>query len=100
MDKKGNIYGTTYAGGAYGYGTIFELTTAGVEKVLLCQLSRATGRRESGGTCAAGHEGKFVWHDLRLAESLEWARCLSWSAAGKEEGAVQLYGRHGWGVSV
>lgn len=34
MDKKGNIYGTTYAGGAYGYGTIFELTTAGVEKVL------------------------------------------------------------------
>jgi uncharacterized repeat protein (TIGR03803 family) len=34
MDKKGNLYGTTYAGGVYGYGTIFELTTAGVEKVL------------------------------------------------------------------
>lgn len=34
MDKKGNLYGTTYAGGVDGYGTIFELTTAGVEKVL------------------------------------------------------------------
>jgi uncharacterized repeat protein (TIGR03803 family) len=34
LDKKGNLYGTTYAGGLYGYGTIFELTTAGVEKVL------------------------------------------------------------------
>jgi len=25
-DAKGNLYGTTYAGGAYGYGVVFELT--------------------------------------------------------------------------
>lgn len=34
MDKAGNLYGTTYAGGAYGYGTIFKLTPAGQETVL------------------------------------------------------------------
>ena len=26
MDSAGNLYGTTYYGGAYGYGTVFELT--------------------------------------------------------------------------
>jgi uncharacterized repeat protein (TIGR03803 family) len=34
QDKSGNLYGTTYAGGAYNAGTVFELTTAGTEKVL------------------------------------------------------------------
>ncbi len=34
MDKQGNLYGTTYAGGEYGYGTIFKLTPAGQETVL------------------------------------------------------------------
>jgi uncharacterized repeat protein (TIGR03803 family) len=34
FDKKGNLYGTTVYGGAHGYGTIFELTAAGTEKVL------------------------------------------------------------------
>lgn len=26
VDKKGNLYGTTTAGGAYGSGTVFEIT--------------------------------------------------------------------------
>jgi uncharacterized repeat protein (TIGR03803 family) len=30
----GKLYGTTFAGGAYGLGTVFELTTAGTESVL------------------------------------------------------------------
>ncbi len=38
LDGAGNLYGTTYIGGAYGYGTAFELTPAGggtwSEKVL------------------------------------------------------------------
>ena len=34
LDSSGNLYGTTYAGGAYGYGTIFKLTPAGVETIL------------------------------------------------------------------
>jgi len=34
MDKSGNLYGTTYAGGDYGYGTVFKLTPSGQETVL------------------------------------------------------------------
>ncbi len=34
MDKKGNLYGTTYAAGVNNYGTAFELTPAGTETVL------------------------------------------------------------------
>jgi len=34
MDKKNNLYGTTYRGGANGYGTVFKLTPAGKETVL------------------------------------------------------------------
>jgi uncharacterized repeat protein (TIGR03803 family) len=34
LDKEGNLYGTTTEGGAYGAGTVFEITSAGTEKVL------------------------------------------------------------------
>ncbi|MGC9237993.1 MAG: choice-of-anchor tandem repeat GloVer-containing protein, partial [Thiomonas sp.] len=34
MDASGNLYGTTSSGGANGYGTVFKITTAGVESVL------------------------------------------------------------------
>jgi len=34
FDKLGNLYGTTIYGGANGYGTVFEVTTGGVESVL------------------------------------------------------------------
>lgn len=33
-DSAGNLYGTTYRGGAYGMGTVFEVDTAGNETVL------------------------------------------------------------------
>jgi uncharacterized repeat protein (TIGR03803 family) len=34
FDQKGNLYGTTFAGGAYGYGTVFQLTPKGKETVI------------------------------------------------------------------
>lgn len=34
QDSAGNLYGTTYQGGAYNGGTVFVLTTSGREKVL------------------------------------------------------------------
>jgi uncharacterized repeat protein (TIGR03803 family) len=41
FDKKGNLYGTTCNGGAYGNGTVFELTPKGTEKVLYSFGSQA-----------------------------------------------------------
>jgi uncharacterized repeat protein (TIGR03803 family) len=34
MDGKGNLYGTTYAGGTSNFGSVFKLDTAGKETVL------------------------------------------------------------------
>ena len=34
FDKKGSLYGTTFYGGVYGQGTVFELSSSGVEKIL------------------------------------------------------------------
>jgi uncharacterized repeat protein (TIGR03803 family) len=34
MDSAGNLYGTTTKGGVYSYGTVFEISAAGVETVL------------------------------------------------------------------
>jgi len=34
LDKSGNLYGTTVNGGAYGDGTVFELTSSGTEMIL------------------------------------------------------------------
>ena len=34
LDSKGNLYGTTYADGAFAQGTVFKLTPAGKETVL------------------------------------------------------------------
>jgi uncharacterized repeat protein (TIGR03803 family) len=34
FDASGNLYGTTFSGGAHGYGTVFKLTPSGSETVL------------------------------------------------------------------
>ena len=44
FDQKENLYGTTYYGGAYGYGAVFKLTPEGKETVLysFCPQSGCT----------------------------------------------------------
>ena len=50
FDAAGNLYGTTYSGGAYGYGTVFELTPAAggtwTEKVLHSFINDGTDGHE------------------------------------------------------
>jgi uncharacterized repeat protein (TIGR03803 family) len=48
-DGQGNLYGTTYYGGAYGLGTVFEVTPSGEETVL-----HSFGGEQDGGHPAAG----------------------------------------------
>jgi uncharacterized repeat protein (TIGR03803 family) len=42
-DKAGNLYGTTYKGGASGYGSVFELSKSGKDKVLYSFAGGADG---------------------------------------------------------
>ncbi|MGA3093625.1 MAG: choice-of-anchor tandem repeat GloVer-containing protein [Terriglobales bacterium] len=48
-DKKGNVYGTTGSGGAYGYGTVFALTQKGTETILWNFGSGTDGKYPYGG---------------------------------------------------
>lgn len=42
-DARGNLYGTTEFGGAYGWGTVFEVTPTGTEKALYSFTGGADG---------------------------------------------------------
>ncbi|HEY1866854.1 MAG TPA: choice-of-anchor tandem repeat GloVer-containing protein [Candidatus Cybelea sp.] len=44
---NGTLYGTTYAGGKHGYGTVFNVTTTGSEKVLYSFQSNSDGANPS-----------------------------------------------------
>jgi uncharacterized repeat protein (TIGR03803 family) len=48
-DAAGNLYGTTYYGGAYGYGTVFKINKYGKEKVLYSFTGGADGANPGGG---------------------------------------------------
>jgi uncharacterized repeat protein (TIGR03803 family) len=71
FDGAGNLYGTTFAGGAYGYGVVFKLT-GGTEEV----LHSFTGRRD-GGIPYAG---------------------LTFDGAGNLYGTTYAGGAYGYGV--
>jgi uncharacterized repeat protein (TIGR03803 family) len=42
-DGVGNLFGTTYAGGDYGSGTVFRLDTTGKEEVSIASAVSQTG---------------------------------------------------------
>jgi uncharacterized repeat protein (TIGR03803 family) len=56
--SDGNLYGTTRFGGAYGYGTVFKITPAGVETVLYSFFGGLDGIDPSGGLIQ-GSDGNF-----------------------------------------
>ena len=56
-DAAGNLYGTTYGGGASGWGTVFEIDPTGKETVLYSIAGAADGASPEGGLVqdTAGH---------------------------------------------
>src|SRR6185437_9401206 len=48
-DTKGNLYGTTKFGGAKGYGTVYEVSPSGAEKILVSFTGGADGGIPNGG---------------------------------------------------
>ncbi len=57
----GNFYGTTYSGGAYGYGTVFEITPAGVLTVVhsFCSRSLCSDGKYPFAGLVRGSDGAF-----------------------------------------
>lgn len=53
-DSKGNFYGTTYAGGAFNYGTVFKVDASGNETVLHSFGQHSFGPGNDGRTPYAG----------------------------------------------
>jgi uncharacterized repeat protein (TIGR03803 family) len=49
LDSAGNLYGTTESGGAFGFGTVFKLSTSGVETVLYSFQGGTDGNEPEGG---------------------------------------------------
>jgi uncharacterized repeat protein (TIGR03803 family) len=56
-DVAGNLYGTTYSGGAFGYGTVFKIDTTGKETILHSFAGGADGLGPNSGVIldAAGN---------------------------------------------
>lgn len=114
-DTNNNLYGTTQYGGAYGSGTVFEITSAGQEKVLYSFTGGADGGFPFNGglvlaggalygTAASGGAGYGVIYKLTLKgkESVVYS-FLGGTDGNMPEGNLvrdksgKLYGTTFWG---
>ncbi|HUA16564.1 MAG TPA: choice-of-anchor tandem repeat GloVer-containing protein [Verrucomicrobiae bacterium] len=59
QDPAGDIYGTTYAGGAFGAGTVFELDTNGQETILYSFTGGNDGAAPEAGLFRDPRDGSF-----------------------------------------
>ena len=63
LDAAGNLYGTTYSGGEFGWGTVFKLTPTGTESVLYSFCTNSNGctdGADGGGTYGCGAVFKYT----------------------------------------
>lgn len=58
FDKQGNLYGTTFQGGAYGLGTVFKISPDGTETVLH-SFGNASDGQNPLGTLVFGQNGEL-----------------------------------------
>jgi uncharacterized repeat protein (TIGR03803 family) len=101
FDKKGNLYGATYEGGAYGYGTVFELkhTNGGwTESVLYNFTGGSDGSLPEAGvildargnlygtTYQGGAGGYGVVFELKQSKG-GWTESVLYSFTGGSDGA-------------
>ncbi len=49
FDKKGNLYGTTFNGGAHGYGAVYQITPSGTRNEIYGFMNQANGGGPYGG---------------------------------------------------
>jgi uncharacterized repeat protein (TIGR03803 family) len=105
MDKAGNLYGTTTAGGASGAGTVFEVAGAGKEKVLYSFTGKTDGADPEAGlamdaagnlygtTIAGGTRGNgTVFKLTRPKTGAKWTETVLYSFGTGTDGAVPVAG--------
>ena len=63
VDKDGNLYGTTQAGGLNGYGTVFKIAADGTETVLYSFAGDGDGADPLGGVIR--DKEASLRHDIR-----------------------------------
>jgi uncharacterized repeat protein (TIGR03803 family) len=105
LDKSNNIYGTTTAGGAYGSGTVFEISSTGEESVLYSFAGGKDGSAPEsalvlkgtsylyGTTTAGGASGSGTVFRLTLNEKTgKWTEKILHSFAGSKDGSTPVAG--------
>ncbi len=106
FDKAGNLYGTTYLGGAYGYGVVFELTKGSArtwkEKVLhhftngndgglpVARVIFDQGGNLYGTTEQGGARGQGVVFKLTPNADGSWKEKVLHDFSGNQDGGVPL----------
>ncbi len=103
FDGAGNLYGTTFAGGAYGAGTVFEVVKGGTEKVLHSFGNGTDGANPTAGvtltakpaifgtTSAGGADGYGIVFALTPAQS-GWKETVLHTFAMQSDGATPYAG--------
>lgn len=105
LDKAGNLYGTTTAGGAFGAGTVFEVAGPGKEKVLYSFAGKTDGADPEAGlamdasgnlygtTIAGGANGNGTVFKLTRPKSAgKWTETVLYSFGTGTDGAIPVAG--------
>ena len=103
MDPAGNLFGTTSEGGAYGNGTIYEITSSGAERVLYSFTGGSDGTNPAAGvsvgakddlygtTSFGGAYGYGVVYELSPSAS-GWTEKVLYNFQGQNDGDYPVGG--------
>jgi len=103
LDAQGNLYGTTYAGGANAVGTVFKLTPSGTETVLysFCQLPNCADGAfpvanlvldAQGNLYGTTEVGGTYWRGTVFEVTTSGTEKVLYSFAGQPDGAIPFGG--------
>ena len=82
--SDGNLYGTTWGGGAYDFGTVFRITPAGTETVLYSFAGPTADGAHPNGDLIQASDGNFYGMTLQGGASTYFGTIFKFTPAGTE----------------